>query len=259
MAHPEAPLPVHYLPIGGDNSCGKSELAKQMSAYFRHPESPHASIPATVIHVGDLYRFFAAHPGGLQLDTAEQVRESAASALSHVRCVVDEVTGEIVLKPNGFDRFVQSAENGHAGSTLGGNTDLTGFIHDFIFDIFATYLPENGIGIIEGRQDWGVVGPAVRVTAPLTVRREFFRQERLDAAHWPIDVVKETMQHRDELDAPILADLKARTDALIDVTRTDHTIEATKRLARGICHTIYAYQEGDIPKAFGVIGVSDRK
>ena len=165
--------------------------------------------------------------------------------------------GEIFLKPNGIDRFVQSAENGHGGSTLGGNSHLTEFIGDFIFDLFKKYLPEDGIGIVEGRKDWGIQGPAVRIDAPFAVRREFFRQERIEAAHWSIEEVKEIIAKRDVLDAPILAPLMARQEQIIDVIRTDYTIDSTKLIARQVGGIIFEYQARRIPTDFGVISISD--
>lgn len=246
-----------FIPMGGDNSCGKSALARELSLYFRSPEDGHDPIPTYVVHAGDFFRHMASIPEGFPLDTPEQIRNSAAIALEHMQCKVNPETGEMFLS-NGVDLFKQNVANGHGGSKLGSNPHLAEFVGDVIFGLFEQWLPKNekGIGLVEGREDWGIDGLALRINARTGVRREFFRQEREEAVHWSIEKVNETIFARDALDAPILAPLKARETNIVTVTRVDNTEHATRQLARQISGIIFDYREGKIPANFGVIPIS---
>ena len=257
MTSPESsPIGRMFIPMGGDNSCGKSALAKEISHSLRHPEDGHEPLPTFVSHAGDFFRHMAGLPA-FPLDTPAQIEASAAEAVASMHFRVDEANGEIFIT-DGHERFVQNVANGCGGSKLGANPHLADFVGGVIFDLFAEWLPDGqaGVGLVEGREDWGITGLAIRVTAPLNVRREFFRQERLEATHWDIDAVKAKIHERDTLDAPILAPLKARENNIIDVTRVDNTESATRQLARQISGMIFDYREGKIPQNFGVIPVN---
>ena len=241
---PETQPGRDVIAIAGPNSTGKSELARQLSLYLRDPQDgKNIGVDTRVIHVGDIYRFCAGLPGGFPLDDPEQIRASAHEALAHVHCEVDKTTGEIFLKPNGIDRFLQSAQNGQASSKLGGNPHLVEFVTDFVLDLLDAHLEEQGIAIIDGRESWGAQ-VVVRTSASMQTRANFFYEERLEAKDWAVERVEQTIRERDIFDEPILAPVMDRQDHVIGVMRTDHTIGATRRVAEQVGGIIFQYKEG---------------
>lgn len=230
--YPEIRPDRYTVAVAGPNSTGKSELARQISCALR------TRVDTTVVHVGDMFRFFAELPGALRLNTPEQIQKSAREALEEVRCECDSVTGEIHLKPNGFDRFLQSAGNGHAGSRLGGNEHLAEFVTDFVCDLFHDYLGNNGIALVDGREKWGA-DLVIRTNAEPPVQRAFFYQERPEAQGWHRQTVEDTIKERDTLDAAILAPVQRLTANVIDVYRTDQRVSATQRVGKQLAGIIY--------------------
>lgn len=249
------------IAIAGKNSSGKSETAKRLSLLLRHPEGDrHTGIDTRVIHVGELFRLCASLPGGFPLDSPQAIHQSAHEALAHVHMEVDSDTGEIVLKPNGIDKFVQTAHNGHASSRLGGNPHLAEFVQGFVGGLLETHLPEGAIAIIDGRESWGSDILVRTHPESLAVQAAFFYQERPEAHDWPIGKVEETIKERMELDGPVLQEVMERTDHVIELHRSTHDIEATKRAAQKISGVIFSYRDGQGPKDFDVqpVRIDDR-
>ena len=251
---------VSIVSVVGENSTGKSELTKQLLheiiAPFDGVDSP---LKASTFSVGNIARFCAEFPGGFPLESPEQVRQSASDAIANVH--IDLIDGNYVMKPNGLDHFLQTAHNGFESSTLANNLHFSEFTREFVSDFIETRVPTDTLVIVDGRERWKrwlrtpfeTSGILIRTHAPPEVRAAFFYQERPEAKDWPIKRVLDTILTRSVLDDELLIPARGETQYVIDVTRTDPSVEKTNLLAQKISGVLFDCQQGAIPSDFEAV------
>jgi len=244
--------------IRGPNSTGKSELARAISAGIQE-QNPKA-IPR-VVHVGDMFRFFADHGiHEIPPDDITALRDSAHQALAKVHVRVDEATGEIRLTYNGDSGadVVQTANNGFNAAVLGTHGDLNAIVHWYIRDQILSQGKSESIFIFDGRERFDPDGLVIHTHAILPTRLGFFQLERPEASTMSDGEILEKIQKRDEQEEKVLMGSVHDTRHVIDVIRTDPKLETTEKLGKVISGIILQCVDGKPPANFGSVPLTIR-